>query len=105
MSAATRANDGKVPAANGGNPPGRTQGKAAPQGAQRRKTTASMPKMKTHSGANKRFRLTGTGKVLRRRANRKHLFEHKPSRVTRRLAGEVTLAPADAKKIKKLLAK
>ena len=71
----------------------------------RRETTASMPKMKTHSGANKRFRLTGTGKVLRRRANRKHLFEHKPSRVTRRLAGEVTLAPADAKKIKKLLAK
>jgi len=43
--------------------------------------------------------------VLRRRANRKHLFEHKPSRVTRRLAGEVELAPADAKKIKKLLAK
>ena len=39
-----------------------------------------MPKMKTHSGANKRFRLTGTGKVLRRRANRKHLFEHKSSR-------------------------
>jgi large subunit ribosomal protein L35 len=71
----------------------------------RRKTTASMPKMKTHSGANKRFRLTGTGKVLRRRANRKHLFEHKSSRVTRRLAGEVTLAPADTKKIKKLLAK
>jgi large subunit ribosomal protein L35 len=71
----------------------------------RRKTAASMPKMKTHSGANKRFRLTGTGKVLRRRANRKHLFEHKPSRVTRRLAGEVELAPADAKKIKKLLAK
>ena len=31
--------------------------------------------MKTHSGANKRFRLTGTGKVMRRRANRKHLFE------------------------------
>src|SRR3974390_2504575 len=31
-----------------------------------------MPKMKTHSGASKRFRLTGTGKVMRRRANRKH---------------------------------
>ena len=74
-------------------------------GAQERKTTASMPKMKTHSGANKRFRLTGTGKVMRRRANRKHLFEHKPSRRTRRLAGEVIVAPADTKKIKKLLAK
>ena len=64
-----------------------------------------MPKMKTHSGARKRFRLTGSGKVLRRRANRRHLFEHKSSRVTRRLAGDVTVAPADVKKIKKLLAK
>jgi len=68
-------------------------------------TTANMPKMKTHSGARKRFRLTGSGKVLRRRANRRHLFEHKSSRVTRRLAGDVTVAPADVKKIKKLLAK
>ena len=83
----------------------RTQNKPRHRAHKRRKTTASMPKMKTHSGANKRFRLTGTGKVLRRRANRKHLFEHKSSRVTRRLAGEVELAPADAKKIKKLLAK
>jgi large subunit ribosomal protein L35 len=63
-----------------------------------------MPKMKTHSGAAKRFRLTGTGKVMRRRANRNHLLEHKPSRRTRRLSGEVQLAPADVKKIKKLLA-
>jgi large subunit ribosomal protein L35 len=64
-----------------------------------------MPKMKTHSGSNKRFRLTATGKVMRRRANRRHLFEHKSSRYTRRLAGEVQLSPPDAKKIKKLLAK
>ena len=38
-----------------------------------------MPKMKTHSGAAKRFRLTGTGKVMRRRANMNHLLEHKSS--------------------------
>ena len=50
-----------------------------------------MPKMKTHSGSNKRFRLTGTGKVMRRRANRKHLLEHKPSTRTRRLKNEVVL--------------
>jgi large subunit ribosomal protein L35 len=67
--------------------------------------TATMPKMKTHSGAGKRFRLTGNGKVMRRRANRNHLFEHKSSRRTRRLAGELTVAPADVRKIKKLLAK
>ncbi len=62
-----------------------------------------MPKMKTHSGAGKRFRLTGTGKVMRRRANRAHYLEHKPSTRTRRLKGEVQLAAPDAKKIKKLL--
>ena len=64
-----------------------------------------MPKMKTHTGASKRFRLTGTGKVARRRANRAHYLEHKPSTMTRRLAGYVELAPQDAKKIKKLLGK
>jgi large subunit ribosomal protein L35 len=64
-----------------------------------------MPKMKTHTGASKRFRLTGSGKVARRRANRAHYLEHKPSTMTRRLAGYVELAPQDAKKIKKLLGK
>jgi len=68
-------------------------------------TTATMPKMKTHSGAGKRFRLTGTGKVMRRRANRNHMFEHKSSRLTRRLYDEVTVAPSDVKEIKKLLGK
>jgi large subunit ribosomal protein L35 len=64
-----------------------------------------MPKMKTHSGSKKRFRLTGTGKILRRRANRQHYFEHKPSTRTRRLANEVTLSPADTKNVKRLLGK
>ncbi|HEY6789370.1 MAG TPA: 50S ribosomal protein L35 [Trebonia sp.] len=62
-----------------------------------------MPKMKTHSGAAKRFKVTGSGKILRRRANRNHLLEHKSSRVTRRLAGEQGLAPSDVRGIKRLL--
>ena len=62
-----------------------------------------MPKMKTHSGTAKRFRLTATGKVMRRRANRGHLFEHKSSRVTRRLYVEVPVAQSELKEIKKLL--
>jgi large subunit ribosomal protein L35 len=74
-------------------------------GTAEKETTATMPKMKTHSGASKRFRLTGSGKVMRRRANRSHLLEHKSSRYTRRLAGNVLVAPSDAKKMKKLLAK
>jgi large subunit ribosomal protein L35 len=62
-----------------------------------------MPKMKTHSGSNKRFRVTGSGKIMRRRANRNHLLEHKPSTRTRRLRNEITLSPADLKKMKRLL--
>ncbi len=64
-----------------------------------------MPKMKTHSGTAKRFKVTGTGKVMRLRANRQHLFEHKSSRVTRRLYGAVEVAPADVRQIKKQLGK
>ena len=46
-----------------------------------------MPKAKTHSGASKRFRRTGTGKIVREKANRRHLLEHKSSKRTRRLEG------------------
>jgi large subunit ribosomal protein L35 len=62
-----------------------------------------MPKNKTHSGAKKRFRLTGSGKVMREQANRRHLFEGKPSTRTRRLALDVETAGSDVKKIKRLL--
>lgn len=64
-----------------------------------------MPKNKSHSGASKRFKITGSGKVLRERAYKRHLLEHKSSRVTRRLTGTAEMAPGDAKKIKKLLGK
>ena len=59
--------------------------------------------MKSHSGAKKRFKITGSGKLLKERANRRHLLEHKPSTRTRRLAGVEALSPADIKKAKKLL--
>lgn len=64
-----------------------------------------MPKTKTHSGAKKRFRVTGTGKVMRRRANKNHLLEHKPTKRTRRLDKDQVLAPGDTKMVKKLLRK
>ncbi|MEC3993048.1 50S ribosomal protein L35 [Actinacidiphila sp. DG2A-62] len=64
-----------------------------------------MPKNKTHSGTSKRFKITGSGKVLRERAGVRHYLEHKPSSKTRSLSGTVQVAPADAKKIKKLLGK
>ena len=64
-----------------------------------------MPKNKTHTGAGKRFKISGSGKVLRQRAGRRHYLEHKPSTLTRRLAGTTETSPADAKRIKKLLGK
>ena len=64
-----------------------------------------MPKMKTHSGAKKRFKISGSGKVIREHVNLRHLLEGKSSRRTRRLAVNAVVAPADAKKIRKLLAK
>ena len=62
-----------------------------------------MPKNKTHSGAKKRFRVTGTGKLMREQANARHLLEHKSSRRTRRIAGDVLVSSVDTPKIKKLL--
>ncbi len=62
-----------------------------------------MPKNKVHSGSSKRFRVTGSGKIMRRRANRNHLLEHKPSTRTRRLDNEQVLNAADTKRVRTLL--
>ncbi|MGL5406208.1 MAG: 50S ribosomal protein L35 [Propionibacteriaceae bacterium] len=64
-----------------------------------------MPKMKTHSGAKKRFKITGSGKVVHRKAGKGHLNEHKSSTRIRRITGTQELAPGDAKTAKKLLGK
>ena len=62
-----------------------------------------MPKNKTHSGAKKRFKVTGTGKLVKERASKRHLLESKSSRRTRRLSVEQVLSPGDTKKANKLL--
>jgi large subunit ribosomal protein L35 len=62
-----------------------------------------MAKQKTHSGAKKRFKVTGSGKLMREQANRRHLLEVKSSKRTRKLAGDQPVAPADVKRVKKLL--
>jgi large subunit ribosomal protein L35 len=62
-----------------------------------------MPKMKTSKTAAKRFKLTGTGKLRRQQSMRQHLFEHKPSTRTRRLAGTVDVHSGDVKRIKRCL--
>ena len=62
-----------------------------------------MPKMKTDRGAAKRFKVTGTGKVLRRKAFRSHILEKKASTRTRRLAREAEVTGGDLKSVKRLL--
>ncbi|GAA3611814.1 50S ribosomal protein L35 [Agrococcus terreus] len=62
-----------------------------------------MPKQKTHSGAKKRFKVTGSGKIRKQQAGMRHNLEVKSSVQTRRLNRDKVLAPADAKVIKKLL--
>ncbi|MCX7793100.1 MAG: 50S ribosomal protein L35 [Thermodesulfovibrionales bacterium] len=62
-----------------------------------------MPKLKTHSGAKKRFKVTGTGKIMRRKANKSHLLTGKSSRRTRRLKESALVSESDYKNIKRLL--
>ena len=62
-----------------------------------------MPKQKTHKGTAKRFRVSGSGKILRQKANRRHLLEHKSSRRTRRLDGTTQVSRADTPRVKRLL--
>jgi large subunit ribosomal protein L35 len=62
-----------------------------------------MPKMKTDKGAQKRFKITGSGKILRRQAFRAHILEKKPSRRTRRLAGAREVTGGDAQNVRRML--
>ncbi len=64
-----------------------------------------MPKQKTHSGAKKRFKLTGGGKVMKQQSGMRHNLEVKSGKRKRSLNQEQVLAPQDAKVIKKLLGK
>ena len=62
-----------------------------------------MPKMKTHSGAKKRFKVTASGKVQGRHAYSSHILEKKSPKRKRRLGQPTVLKPDDAKRVKKLL--
>jgi large subunit ribosomal protein L35 len=65
-----------------------------------------MPKTKTHSGAKKRFKISATGKLLRRRANRTtppgHLVKRKPGK-HKRARQDKPVAPSDQKTVRKML--
>jgi large subunit ribosomal protein L35 len=62
-----------------------------------------MPKMKTHRGAAKRFKLTASGKLMRRKAFMNHMLEPKPSKRTRRLKREAEVTGGDKARMERLL--
>ncbi len=62
-----------------------------------------MPKMKTDRGAAKRIKVTGTGRLRRRKAFRSHLLEKKTSVRTRRLGRESEVAKADERATRRML--
>ena len=62
-----------------------------------------MPKLKTHRGAAKRFKKTGTGKFMRSKAFKQHILTSKTRSRKRTLRGTVTVAPADQAKLRRML--
>ena len=62
-----------------------------------------MPKMKTHSGAKKRFKVTANGKVRGRHSFTSHILEKKSPKRKRRLGQPAAIAKADEKRVKTLL--
>jgi large subunit ribosomal protein L35 len=67
--------------------------------------SAIMPKMKTHSSAKKRFKLTGKGKVKRFHANSSHLMRKKSKKAKLRLRDSGLVSEADEKRVKRMLCK
>ena len=63
-----------------------------------------MPKMKTRSGAKKRFKITATGKIMRKHAYKSHILTKKEHDQKKRLGTKVEISSADLKNVKNLLA-
>lgn len=63
-----------------------------------------MPKMKTHRGAAKRFKKTGTGKIVRAHAFTSHILEKKSPKRKRNLRKSSVMHKTDAKRIERLIA-
>ncbi len=63
-----------------------------------------MPKIKTNSGAKKRFALTGSGKIKRKHAYKSHILTKKTKKQKRNLGYFTVISKADESNVKKLLA-
>lgn len=63
-----------------------------------------MPKQKTKKTAAKRFKITGSGKIMRRKSHNNHMFFHKSGSQKRRLDQYAELSKTEAKRVKRMLA-
>ena len=62
-----------------------------------------MPKLKTHKGAQARFHITGTGKILRMKGGSSHLRRNKPARVKREYHKKFEIAAVDEARLRRLV--
>jgi large subunit ribosomal protein L35 len=62
-----------------------------------------MPKMKSHRGAAKRFRKTGTGKIVRSHSNKQHILTKKTSKRKRHLRKSAIVTGGDARRLQQML--
>ena len=62
-----------------------------------------MPKLKTHRGAAKRFKVTGSGKIVRASAFKRHILTSKTTKSKRQMRGTQEVSPADAPKLRLML--
>jgi large subunit ribosomal protein L35 len=62
-----------------------------------------MPKMKTHRGAAKRFKATGSGRIARAKTNKGHILTKKRTKRKRRLRQSALASPVDEKRLKQML--
>ena len=62
-----------------------------------------MPKIKTHKGAQSRFHITGSGKIMRVKIGKSHLRRRKPKRVKRLYDDTIAVSPSDRARVKRLL--
>jgi len=62
-----------------------------------------MPKMKTHRGAAKRFKKTGSGRIVHQKQGKRHILTKMSSKRKRHLRERKEVSPADAKRVKQLL--
>ena len=63
----------------------------------------TMPKLKTHTGAKKRFKLTGSGKIKRGQTKTRHILSSKSPKTKRKLGKSVLVSDGDYLKVKRMI--